>query len=116
MAIRQDVGVAPKFFSGNLVTLRFTIRNADGSVRDLTSVSAIGWVLAERQGLTSTLVSKSLGSGISSNLDDTGIIDVTVAAADTETLSGTKYHELEITDNGPLTTTFGDFIIQKNTV
>ncbi len=116
MAIRQDIGVSPKFFSGNLVTLKFTIKNSDGTTRNLTGVTAIGWILAERQGAASTLLSKTIGSGIASPLDATGVINVTVAQADTLTLDGTKYHELQITDNGPITTTFGEFIIQKNTV
>jgi hypothetical protein len=114
MAIQADVGVDPLYFSGDNLLLEFTVGDGDspGNPRDLSGVTGITWVLAKKQG-GAPLVTKTLGSGVSSPLDATGRVDVQIDNADTNTLKGTLYHELQV-DNGPQTAAFGDFIIQDD--
>lgn len=114
MAIQADFGLDPLYFSGDQVTLEFTIEDGDnpGNPRDLTGVTGITWVLAKKQG-AAPLVTKTLGSGVSSPLDATGRVDVAIVNADTADKKGTLYHELQV-DDGPQTGAFGDFVIQDD--
>ena len=80
--------------SGDVEPITFTVRTSAGVPVDVSTASAVAWKLALTP-YSAALVSKSLGSGISIS---TSTVSVTLAAADTETLHGIYYHEMQITD------------------
>ena len=77
-------------------------------------MTEITWVLAKKQGGT-PLITKTLGSPTGVTIVDAlnGRIDIQLNNADTASLKGTFYHELQI-EPGPSTALFGDFEIQPD--
>lgn len=116
MAIRQDVGSDPVYFSGDALLLQVTVQDQAGAPLDLDTLplSEATWVLAKKQGGT-PVVTKTLGSGVTvvTPPGNDGRLDVQINNADTAALKGTLYHELQLTP-GPLTVMFGDFVIQAD--
>ena len=84
--------------SGDDKTVRFTVTDQDGVAQDLTGASAT-WAFS-RRARRAAIATKTVGSGITISDAANGIVDVTVARADTETIEGDFYHELEIVDGG----------------
>jgi len=115
MPLEAKVGDSPLYFSGDALLLQLTILNGDsvGSPPlDLTPFTQITWVLAGKQGQT-PIVTKTLGSGVTVVNAASGRVDVQINNADTATLKGTKYHEVQV-EPGPNTVLFGEFIIQAD--
>jgi hypothetical protein len=100
-----------EMYSGDSKTIEVAITDADGNAVMLTGATAIYTI---REAITSTtaLVTKATGgSGITIS---GSTVTITLAAADTASLAGTYYHELEITDTGGnVSTAFQDVVTIK---
>ncbi len=105
-----------EMFSGNTKVLKVAVLDQDDVVVDLTGASA-DYAFSERPG-TPALFTKSVGSGIVITDDVNGLLEVTINPADTESLSGTFHHELEVTDAAGRKTTvlFGTATVRLNVV
>lgn len=120
MPLEQNVGASPLYFSGDALRLQITVRNGDtvGSpVLDLTPFTEITWALAKKQG-AAPLVTKLLSVG-PTEIDPVdlanGRIDVLINNADTASIKGTYYHELQL-EPGPNTPLYGSFEIQADSI
>ena len=82
--------------SGDSRRLQFTVTDAAGAAVDLTGAT-ITWALATKLGGT-TLLTKTIGAGITVNGASAGQFYVAVDPADTASLAGTYYHEAEVVD------------------
>ena len=85
-----------EMFSGDDKNIQFTITDEDNAASDITGASAT-WACSRRV-KTSTLISKTVGSGITIVSGVGGVLLVSLAQADTASLRGDYYHELEIVD------------------
>lgn len=83
--------------SGDSKTLKFTIRDQNDAIKDITGATAT-WAAAKRK-TSSTLISKTSGSGITITDATNGLLEVELDPADTEALKGDYYHELQLVDN-----------------
>jgi hypothetical protein len=91
--------------SGDDRTLRFAIVDPGGAAVNLTGVQAVRWGCAKLQAngnyVLPASITKTLADGIEVADAGAGIIEVTIAHADTTLLSKGRYHhELETTDAG----------------
>ena len=101
-----DTAQDDTFYSGNKRTMRFTITNGDvdGSpALDVTGYD-IRWVLADSRGNSRygrrPILTKDETSGITTPDAVNGVVDVSLSSVDTQYLSGSYYHELELVDGG----------------
>ena len=83
--------------AGDSTTVQFTVSNASGGILDLTGAQAVRWVMSAVPA-PPAILSKALGSGITITNATGGVVQVALLSADTNTLSGTYYHELQIED------------------
>lgn len=82
--------------SGDSKTLDIGIVDGDGVAVDVSTAPAIAYQIAASPAATA-LVTKTLASGITVA---TSTVSVTLAPADTASLAGVYYHELQVTDAG----------------
>lgn len=92
-AERQNI----EFHAGDDKRLEVTVRDEDGAVVDLTGIESAKWSLAKTANSTA-LVTHTLNDNIAVVAATSGVIHITIDAADTEGLRGVYYHEAEITD------------------
>lgn len=97
--------------SGDDVGVNVTIRDEAGAVIDVSSASAFRYQAAEynadnadRPWHGSAVISKALGSGVTVTDGPNGVVRVTLSSADTASLEGRFYHELEMTLGGAVST------------
>lgn len=88
-----------EIYKGDDLTLQVTVKNADGTAKDLTGAT-IKWQLSTGVNATPALISKQNGSGITITDAVNGIFEVAIAQADTSSLAAkdTYYHEAEVVD------------------
>lgn len=88
-------------YSGNSKALIVTVLDKpNGSPVSLASAQAIKWQLFHSTPITADpIVSKSLLSGVTVTDAAGGVFTVSIAASDTAGLSGSYYHETEVTDS-----------------
>lgn len=80
--------------SGDSKVLNITVTDSADAAVDLSDVNAAEWSLY----LSSALVTKTLGSGITVTDAVNGIVQVTIDPADTEELKGGEYkHGIQLT-------------------
>lgn len=115
MPIQRLIPTNIEMFSGNTKLLRVTVLDQDSVVVDLTGASAT-YVVTTRRGNV-PLISKTVGAGITITDAVNGVLEVTLAPADTEPLQGAHSHELKVTDAAGRQTTvlFGSLSILVNT-
>ena len=89
--------------SGDNSSVQFDVTNQSGAVVDITSATAT-WALARRNHST-TLVSKTVGDGITIVDGPNGVLLVSLDQTDTASLSGDYYHELQIVQSSGRKTT-----------
>lgn len=100
-ATHQDCALV----SGDSRTLQFIVTDADGAPADLGDVTAARWGCARKRAdgafiLPASLI-KTLDGGVAIASAAAGVIEVTLAPADTAGLAGGRYHhELEVTGAG----------------
>lgn len=82
-------------FSGDSKSLVVSIVDDSDVAVDVSTATTIKYWLAKNASSESAEFSKAVGSGIAVA---TSTVTVTIDAADTESLVGNYYHELEITD------------------
>ena len=91
-------------FAGDDNTINITVTDDAGDVVDISTVTAITWKLCASERSTTTIISKTLGSGISLIGGRTGgIFQVAIDSADSTGLDGTYYQASSITLGGDLT-------------
>ena len=103
-------------FSGDDKVLVVTVKDLAGVAVNLTGAS-ITWKLADS--LTGTVrATKTTAAGIAITDAADGVFEVTVADADTATLSGSYYHEAEVTDSSgrDSTVVFGNITIRPTLI
>lgn len=88
--------------AGDYKTLVITIKDAEGTAVNISGAT-IKWQCGRSFGKASTL-SKSTSSGIQITDGANGQYTVTLDASDTDSMSGTYYHESEMTLSGIKTT------------
>jgi hypothetical protein len=100
-------------YQGDTANLDFIVQDYDGSVQNLTDCE-VRWALSDPADLSTALIEKEDGDGISVIDAANGRLTVTLTAGDTSELSGTYRHELEITLPSGATYTFaqGPLIIK----
>ncbi|MEE8551512.1 MAG: hypothetical protein V3T08_09705 [Gemmatimonadota bacterium] len=113
-----------EIFSGDTKRLNYTVRDANGAAIDITggtfrwglsklSQEALGEGKVKPQG--DALVTKTLGLGITLTAPTLGQLRVTLDPADTASLKGDFYHELEMVLAGATSTVaFGRIDIKKD--
>lgn len=119
MAQENNIGEAPDlYFSGDHLVLEVTVQDDAGSVLDLTGIQALVWELAKTVKSSTAHVTKSIGSGITVINATSGRVDVAIVPADTASLKGEKYHEMQMTDsNGNVSTVmYGKFTITQDKI
>ena len=91
-------------YSGDTRIIGFTITDAvSGDPVNLTGASAIKWRCSKKLsgGFSPTpTLSKALATGVTVTGALVGELEVLLSPADTASLSGRFYHELEVTDGG----------------
>lgn len=102
------------YHQGDALDLNVTVRNPDGSAKDLSGHGDIVWLLKHDQSHddgNAILEKTESGGGITVNTPSDGTLTVSIETDDTADVSGTKYHLLRVTDsNGDRVTVFtGDF-------
>jgi hypothetical protein len=107
------------YYSGDTLKINYTVYRDEAKQerKDLRQASA-EWILAEDEGYTPIVTKTSQsGGGIQFTNARNGELTVTIEPSDTESISGTKYHELEITDaQGDVSTVAsGDIVIDADT-
>lgn len=92
--------------SGDTRRVRVTVEDSAGDPVDLTS-SSISWSFSSDNTATgSQVVTYSLGSGIALIDAVNGIFEITIAPADTASVTaGKRYHEAELTESDGTVTT-----------
>lgn len=84
-------------FRGDSKILQITIKDLAGQPVSLAGLQSARWAMAPK--ITSApVLTKSLGSGILIASESGGVLEVTLLPTDTQNLSGSYYHELEIID------------------
>lgn len=108
----QDIEV----YAGEIRSVVVTVtNNNDRAVEDLTGAS-VSWKV--KSGTTSIL-SKSVGSGITLASDPTtGVFTISLQAADTSSLSGVYSHEARVTlaDGTIATVSVGRFVVRPTLI
>jgi len=105
-------------YSGEDVTITVSLTDSDGTALDAAAVNAISeyqYIIATDPHASSTLVSKTIGAGVT--LSNTAITaTIVIDDTDTDDLEGIYYHEAKATDSsGNETTSFaGALVIQRN--
>ena len=105
--------------SGDTLILEVTVNDPTGSPVDLSSTT-FAWALSKKSASAvaprgAALMTKALASGITLVDAATGRVDIALDPADTESLAGTYYHELQMTDTGVVSTVlFGSVTIVKD--
>jgi len=107
--------------SGDNRSLSVTITDQSQAVLDVSG-AAITWALSravtdkvEPKGVA--IVSKTVGSGITITDGSNGLVEVTIAEADTASLAGTYYHEMQMVLSGNTSTImYGTVIIKKDLI
>lgn len=109
MPTESNITKADEWFSGTDKVLQFTVVDSAGVAQSITGW-ALQWglwrypVTRAASGVTTALVSKTVGSGITITNGAGGICQVTVTDADIDGLEGGDsplyYHELRRTDGG----------------
>lgn len=80
--------------------IRITVKNAAGTVVDISGASAIVWSLARTRRSVENEIQKDLDDGIAFEDDGSdGVFLVTVAAADIAELRGDYFHDAAVTLN-----------------
>ena len=112
-----------EFYAGDYKVLTINVLGGAGQLIDISSSSAIAWVMKEHPWSSANVLSKSLGSGITITDGPGGIFEIVLAAADTEALlndldaEGKLYwHEAEVTDGSglPSTVTTGWITLKRS--
>lgn len=87
-----------EIYQGDDLALEVTVKNADGTPKDLTGAT-IRWALHTTNKAAVPKLSKAISTGIAVTDAAGGVFTVTIARADTAALkAGVYYHEAEITD------------------
>jgi hypothetical protein len=102
-------------YAGDSLTLGVTTKTPSGEVVDLTN-SDIAWVLAESVSASPAVSKDTAGGGIVVTDALNGEFEIKIDPSDTESLSGTYYHEAELTDSAGNESTIlvGDFVIKES--
>ena len=92
-----------------------------GAALDLTDATFI-WALSKKASDSvapkgTSILSKSIGSGIAVTDVPNGILEITIDPADTDALAGDYYHELQMTQGGNISTVlYGQATIVKDLI
>jgi len=88
-----------EIYKGDDLTLQVTVKNADGTAKDLTGAT-IKWQLSTGVNATPPLLSKAVGTGITITNAAGGVFEIAIAQSDTASMPAkdTYYHEAEVTD------------------
>ena len=102
----QDIGSFEEpFVRGDSKTIKVTVTQPDGSVKDITGAS-VEWAMSPKHSTTSTLSKSTSSGGISITDAGSGKFEVSLDPSDTESLDGGQYeHEAEVTDSSGNVTT-----------
>ena len=105
-------------FQGDSKRVHFTLKRADGTPLDITG-GDIRWQASKLKApgvFSSTpVLQKTIGSGVEVLDSFQGLVTVTLSPADTNQISGSFYHELEVSDfDGDIATVYaGEFQVKK---
>jgi len=107
-----------EFFSGNDITLRFSVIDTETSLPlNMSGSLELIWGLAKRQGVL-PIITKTLNEGV--NLTDAanGIVEVDLHHDETEPLKGEYYHEMRLTTSGDkqITLAYGEVNVINNSI
>ena len=91
---------AVEMVSGDTAEITCTVYQADGTTpQSLVGATAIKWALSKKITSADSLLSKSLGSGITVSDAVNGVIVISLQPVDTAAIKGGDYvHEVEVTD------------------
>jgi hypothetical protein len=91
-------------YAGDTLTIRVTTKYADGSIVDLTG-SNLEWVLAKSVSDSPDISKSTSSGGIVVSDAEAGRFEIKLDPVDTESLSGSYYHEAELTKSNGDTVT-----------
>ena len=113
-AINQDFSM----HAGDTKVISLTVKDANGSVVNLTGLLKAQFVVKNYANSTTELVTKTLGSGITNGSPSLGILEITIDATSSASLNaGEYYHETRIkdTDSNIGTVTTGTLTVKSAT-
>ena len=84
---------------GDTKRLVVTIVDPAGAPISLVAVDSVKWWVAKKVTSTVRLIEKSVGSGIEVTNAAGGVVTISLDPDDTEAVSGSYYHELEVIDS-----------------
>jgi hypothetical protein len=117
MAVESNIAESDDFFIGEDKSLTWTIYQSDGTTAQDVTGWALSWTVKRREGDldASAVLTKTTSSGIELTTPASGIVTVTVADTDTDSLHPqTYYHELKRTDAGFETVlTYGRMVLRR---
>lgn len=99
--------------SGDTIPLSFAIKTSAGVAVDVSTATSVTWKLADSPYGT-VILAKTLADGITVS---TSTVTVTLTAANTASLEGIYYHELEIIMGGvTCTVAAGQVVIERDLI
>lgn len=110
--------------SGDNRLLVVTVKDENDVLIDITA-AAFTWALSKADPNNppipapkgAAVVTKTVGSGITITDGPNGVLEVQILPADTETIDGAYYHELQMTLGGAVSTVaFGNVTIYKDLI
>ena len=100
---------------GNSFDVIFNVTNSAGAVVDLSTASAIKYVIANAAG--TPVITKTIGSGVTITNAAGGVFKANLTAADTASLEGPYRHEAVITfADGSVNTVVADAAVNYGTI
>lgn len=97
------MSAAPEFnfelHQGDTKNLVITVKDPTRTPVSLLGAQSVKWWVARRVTSTTKLLQKTVGSGITMTNASAGIVTIRLDPADTVSVSGDYYHELEVIDS-----------------
>ncbi len=86
-----------EIYSGDTKTLKFTVKDQDDVIKDISAAS-VKWSAARKRTGTAQIQKTSDAGQITITDGPNGLLEVALVVGDTKDRQGDYYHELEITD------------------
>ena len=97
------MSAAPEFsfemHQGDTKRLSVAVKDPDGNAVSLVGAQSIKWWVARKVTSTTRLLQKTVGTGITVTNAAGGLLTIAIDPADTVSVSGDYYHELEVIDS-----------------
>tara|TARA_B100000575_G_scaffold211861_1_gene172824 strand:+ start:235 stop:591 length:357 start_codon:yes stop_codon:yes gene_type:complete len=88
-------------FAGDTKIISLVVADENENIVNLTGLNSAQFVIKKYPSSETASVTKTLGSGIANDTPTLGVLEITLSASDTASMSpGEYYHETRIKDSG----------------